>query len=83
MEERLIGVKNTALSLILETEDLKTLEEVKLQFLGRSGVLTLTIKEIAKIPKEKRPEVGMLANEVKKTLDSQTNKIFEILHKCK
>jgi len=70
MEEELIGIKNAALSFILESEDLKTLEEVKLQFLGRSGKLTQTIKEITKISVEKRKEVGMLANEVKNTIEN-------------
>jgi len=69
MEEELIGIKNAALSFILESEDLKTLEEVKLQFLGRSGKLTQTIKDITKISAEKRREVGMLANEVKNTIE--------------
>ncbi|MCL6096457.1 MAG: phenylalanine--tRNA ligase subunit alpha [Patescibacteria group bacterium] len=53
----------------MEAEDLKTLEEVKLQFLGRSGKLTQTIKDITKISAEKRKEVGMLANEVKNTIE--------------
>lgn len=69
MEEVLIGIKNSALTLILESEDLKALEEVKLQFLGRSGRLTIAIKNIAKLPIQKRPEVGQLANEVKKTIE--------------
>jgi len=34
MEENLIGIKNTALSFILEAEDLDNLEETKLQFFG-------------------------------------------------
>lgn len=69
MEEELIGIKNTAISFILEAQSPKELEEIKLQFLGKSGKLTLAIKEISKIPKEKRPEIGQLANEVKKTLE--------------
>src|ERR1035437_780106 len=69
MEEELIGIKNAAVSFILEAEDLKTLEEVKLQFLGRSGKLTLRIKDITKISVEKRKEMGMLANEVKNTIE--------------
>jgi len=69
MEETLIQIKNSALSLILDTLDKKTLEEVKLQFLGRSGKLTLKIKDIAKLPQERRPEVGRLANEVKKAIE--------------
>jgi len=69
MEEELIQIKNAAVSLILETEDLKTLQDLRLQFLGRSGKLTLAIKDIAKLPKENRPEVGLLANEVKKVVE--------------
>lgn len=69
MEEELIGIKNAALSFILEAEDLNSLEETKLQFLGRSGKLTLAIKEITKVPIEKRPAIGILANEVKITIE--------------
>ena len=69
MEEELIGIKNTALSFILEAEDSKDLEETKLQFLGRSGKLTLAMKEITKVPPEKRKEFGILLNEIKQTLE--------------
>ncbi len=69
MEESLIQIKNAAVSLILEAEDLKTLDEIKLQFLGRSGKLSLAIKDIGKLPKEQRPEIGQLANEVKKVIE--------------
>ena len=70
MEEELIGIKNSAISLIFESTDLKALEEVKLQFLGRSGKLTLAIKDIKKLSEEKRPEVGKLANEVKESIEN-------------
>ncbi|OGH11430.1 MAG: phenylalanine--tRNA ligase subunit alpha [Candidatus Levybacteria bacterium RIFCSPLOWO2_01_FULL_36_13] len=79
MEEELIGIKNAALSFVLEADSLESLEETKLQFLGKSGKLTLTIKEIKKVPQEKRAAVGMLANEVKETIEqaieSQTQKL--------
>ena len=69
MEEELIQIKNAAVSLILESEDLKTLNEIKLQFLGRNGKLSLAIKDIGKLSKEQRPEIGQLANEVKKVIE--------------
>lgn len=69
MEEELIGIKNSAIFLILDCQDLKSLEETKLQFLGKSGKLTLAIKNISKLPTEKRPEIGVLANEVKNTIE--------------
>lgn len=83
MEEELIGIKNTALSFILEAEDLQSLEETKLQFLGRSGKLTLTIKEITKIPIENRPAVGILANEVKKTIEEALERQEKLLSQKK
>jgi len=62
-------IKNSAVSMIIEASDQKELEEIKLQFLGRSGKLTLTLKGITKVPAEKRSEVGKLANEVKRTIE--------------
>lgn len=69
MEEELIGIKNAALNFILEAEDLKNLEETKLQFLGKSGKLTLAIKQVTKLPAEKRPAFGIIANEVKLAIE--------------
>ncbi len=69
MEEELIGIKNAAISFIFEADSAEELEEIKLQFLGRSGKLTLTMKEMGKLPKEKRPQIGVLANEVKTTIE--------------
>jgi phenylalanyl-tRNA synthetase alpha chain len=69
MEGELIDIKNTAISFILEAEDLDSLEETKLQFLGKSGKLTLAIKNVTKIPVEKRKEFGILANDVKQTIE--------------
>lgn len=61
-------IKNSAVSLIIQALDRKELDELKLAFLGRSGRLTLAMKEMAKLPAEKRPEIGILANDVKKVI---------------
>lgn len=78
MEEEFIRIKNNALSMILDTLDLKELEEIKLQFLGRNGQLTLAIKKLPKVDPIKRKEVGILANDVKATIeDAITEKTHE------
>ncbi len=69
MENELINIKNNAVSLILDTDNLEDLEQIKLQFLGKSGQLTLAMKELPKIEAEKRKEIGILANEVKETIE--------------
>jgi phenylalanyl-tRNA synthetase alpha chain len=83
MEEELIGLKNTALSFILEAADLQTLEEIKLQFLGKSGKLTALIKDIPRIPIEKRKEIGILANEVKQTIENAISEQEKVLSQKK
>ncbi len=69
MEEELMQIKNSAVSMIIDAGDQKELEEIKLQFLGRSGKLTLALKEITKVPTERRAAVGQLANDVKRTIE--------------
>lgn len=76
MEDELINIKNTALSFIWEAEDRRSLEETKIQFLGRSGKLTLAMKELPKLPIERRGEVGRLANEIKKTIEQALDEKF-------
>lgn len=80
MEEQLMQLKNEALALILDAEDTKTLEEVKIQFLGRSGKLTVALKDIRNVPVEQRAEIGKLINEVKESVE-QALKGQEKLHK--
>lgn len=82
-------IKNNAVSLILDSRDERELEQIKLQFLGKSGALTLAMKEITSLPLEKRKEVGILANETKKIIEEalltasekhQTKKIDQLRH---
>lgn len=70
MQDDLLSLKNNALSLILESDNPKDLEELRLQFLGRNGELTQLLKALPKINSEDRPEVGRLANEVKQIIEN-------------
>ncbi|RJQ25392.1 phenylalanine--tRNA ligase subunit alpha [Candidatus Parcubacteria bacterium] len=69
MEEELLKIKNDASTLIFEAEDTDELNKIKLSFLGKKGILTFAIKNLSKIPIERRPEIGKLANEIKNTLE--------------
>lgn len=70
MEHELMNIKNNAVSLILDAKTKEDLEELKLQFLGKSGTLTTTLKEITKLPIAERPAIGVLANEVKNIIEN-------------
>lgn len=73
-----MNIKNSAVSMILEARSLEELEEVKLSYLGRSGKLTLAMKEISQLPVEERPRIGRVANEAKtiieETIENQSAK---------
>jgi phenylalanyl-tRNA synthetase alpha chain len=69
MEEKLIHIKNNAISLILETKSVNELEEIKIQFLGRNGEVTQLLKSLPKIAKEERPKIGSLVNETKRIIE--------------
>lgn len=81
MEEELLKIKNNASSLIFEAENLDDVNKIKLDFLGKSGILTLAFKKITKLPEEDRPEIGMLANEIKNTLESLIEQKNEEINK--
>lgn len=69
MEHELLTIKNNAISLILDAKNVKELEEIKLQFLGRSGELTKTLKNLPKLSADEKPKIGKIANEVKTIIE--------------
>lgn len=68
MEENLIKIKNDVSTLLLQAESLDEINNIKLKFMGKKGRLTNEIKNIIKLPIEKRVEIGKLANEIKNTV---------------
>jgi phenylalanyl-tRNA synthetase alpha chain len=70
MENELLTLKNNALSMILEARDKKELEEIMLQFLGRSGELTILLKKLPKLQTDEKRNVGRVANDVKEIIEN-------------
>ena len=83
MRQELTGIKQNALSMILDAKNKKELEEIKLQFLGRSGTLTVALKGLAKLPKEERPEAGVFANEIKQIIENAIDEAEKRFEKTK
>ncbi len=69
MEEKLLNLKNQAISAILEVKTAAELEQLRISYLGRKGSLTETLKGLSNLPLEQRKEVGRLANETKRTIE--------------
>lgn len=83
MKEKLLSLKNNALSLILDAKTLKELEELRIHFLGRNGEITKLLKELPKISVGERPEAGKVANEIKNILEDTINQKEQELSKKK
>lgn len=70
MQDKLIDIKNEAMAQILSASDPKVLEELRVEYLGKSkGKLTLILKKVPQLPPEERAIVGRFANEVKNAIE--------------
>lgn len=69
MEAKLKDIKNKFIEVISNASDEKELNEAKVRTLGRKGELTQFLRGIKDLPKEKKAEIGQLANEIKKELE--------------
>ncbi len=65
MRENIQSIKNEALSQIMEATSAGELEEIRINYLGRNGKLTLQIKDISSLDETEKKEVGLLVNEIK------------------
>jgi phenylalanyl-tRNA synthetase alpha chain len=74
MKDRIAQIKQDFLAKIAGAADDRTLEEIRVQVMGRSGALTEVLKMLGSLPKEERPAMGSLANETKDFLGAEITK---------
>lgn len=75
-----------AVSKIQQEQDLKSLDEIRVHYLGKKGELTLLLKDLANVSAEDRPKVGKDINIAKETIQQalakQLNKLqAELINK--
>jgi phenylalanyl-tRNA synthetase alpha chain len=59
---------NQAQQAIFQALDLATLEQLRVQWLGKKGILTEQLKQLGHLPPQQRPQAGQAVNEAKRTL---------------
>lgn len=69
-QTKLQNLKLKALEKMQASKSSRELYDVKVEFLGKSGLLTEIMKEMASLPKEEKPMFGKLVNEVKQALEN-------------
>lgn len=65
MKDRLQQLQEEALSALQRAEDLKSLQDVRVQVLGKKGSLTEIMKGMRDLTAEERPAIGSLVNILK------------------
>jgi len=70
LEEKVKLIYNSAKSEMSAAIDSKSLYDLKVKFIGKSGELSLIMKEMGSLPKEERPGFGKVVNKYKKELEA-------------
>ncbi|MGA2910644.1 MAG: phenylalanine--tRNA ligase subunit alpha [Candidatus Microgenomates bacterium] len=69
MQEEILSIKNQAMAQIMSSKDAAELEQIRIDYFGRSGKLTNLIKKIKEAPEDQRKQIGLTINEVKKSIE--------------
>lgn len=69
MEQELQSLESEAKENLKAITDNTSLEEFRIKYLGRKGQFSTIMKKLGEVPKEDRPRLGQLANQVKTELE--------------
>ena len=70
MKEKLGEIKASAVVQIENATDIKELEKIKVDVLGKKGSLTLILRGMGSLSAEERPLAGKIANEVREFIEN-------------
>ncbi len=70
MQEKISAIKLSAINDINLAKDLKELFDVKVKYLGKSGLVTELMKGMKDIPKEDRPAFGKIVNDLRVEIET-------------
>ena len=69
MKEKIERIKQKSIEEIKSLVDLKSLEEVRIKYLGKKGELTAILRGMKDLSPEERPVIGDLVNNVRNSLE--------------
>lgn len=70
MTEQLKEIESRAKAEISGASEIKTLEEIRVRFLGKKGEITAILKQMGKLSPEERPVIGQFANSVRSDIEN-------------
>ncbi len=79
MKNRLQGLLAEAQAAISKAVSLDEIESLRVDILGRKGNLTVLLKGLADLPREEKPVIGKLANQIKEQIQKALIEAHRIL----
>ncbi len=80
--ENLQEVQTQALAAVAAAEDLPSLEQVRVKYLGKKGLVTAQMKELGKVSPEERPVLGAKINDAKQAIEAALDEKKQLLEKA-
>lgn len=81
IKAQLLNLKQEVLKEIESVKDPSTLNDIRVKYLGKKGVITSILKTLGSLQPEERREVGQLANSIKEFLEEKIKEYEEIFKK--
>ncbi|HET56769.1 MAG TPA: phenylalanine--tRNA ligase subunit alpha [Ignavibacteria bacterium] len=79
MHTRIKELENQFNSELAEITNLKSLEELRIKYLGRKGSITALFDEFKELPKEEKPKYGQVLNQLKNSTQNSFNEKKNLL----
>ena len=70
MQQKLEEIRVAAKAALSAAEDAKTVDELRVRYLGKKGEITAILKQMGSLSAEERPKMGQLANEVRADIEN-------------
>ena len=70
MQQQIETITRTATQAIASAADLKALDDVRVQYLGKKGLLTEQLKQLGQLDPEQRKSAGQIINSAKQTVQA-------------
>lgn len=83
VEQALQQLSQQAQQAIEAVTDLAALDQLRVHYLGKTGVVTQQLKRISSLPKEQRPALGQMVNQLKRCIAEAIEQRKQVLNQLK
>lgn len=77
MKEKILEISKSFDEKKLSAKSLEEIEALRLEFIGKKGLITLLMNDFRNVPNEEKREVGMLINELKQKVEVGVSELKE------